>query len=271
MISEKNYTRAAFLKYLLQKTRNAIARTGRAQRMLNELLIDFSCTKKDALEYLNIPEEMYWDLVSRWPQFEEELFVNKNSIDEFYRSWSGEAARANICSNTFNQFVFDDAYHVARLYFQDARRILDFGCGTASISISHAIRQNPSCELVLAELQSDIHDFISYRIDKHRLPLAQIVDIQKLDGLPPFDFVICVDVLEHLENSAEVFTEQLLPKVAVGGYLMLRAPWRGQLTHIDEAPVNFYTQGARNALGRHFSEIYRIGVNDIDAVYRRVK
>ena len=85
------------------------------------------------------------------------------------------------------------------------------------------------------------------------------------------DVVIALDVLEHLENSSEIFCSGIYPMLKKGGLIILNAPWRGQLTHIDKAADDFYHNGGRKFLSKHFHEIYRLGSNDVSCVYEKIK
>jgi len=84
------------------------------------------------------------------------------------------------------------------------------------------------------------------------------------------DGIICIDVLEHLENSSEVFINKIHPLLKVDGLIYLRAPWRGQLTHIDQAADNFYLKGGRSLLSEKYVEVYRTSSIDISCVYRKI-
>lgn len=270
MLGENFYRRLGFLKFRLKKLQNVLERTRLSTENVGHFLEDFSLAKTDAQEFLSVDEKKFWRLVEDWPGMEEQLFHKKGNLEGFYRSWQGEFARANICANLFNQFVSADIYHAVQPHIAAARRVLDYGCGTASVTLAHASRAANGTEFVLVELQEDVRKFIAHRVAKHAWSV-QAKDIDQMAGEPPFDLVMCIDVLEHLENPSQVLAESLLPQVKIGGHLILRAPWRGQLTHIDEAPEDFYRQGGRQVLAKHFIEVERIGGNDVDAVYKRVR
>ena len=85
------------------------------------------------------------------------------------------------------------------------------------------------------------------------------------------DLVICLDVLEHIEESSDVFINSLSPLLKAGGYLILKAPWRGQMTHIDKAADDFYLNGARRFLLENYNLIYRFGAIDVCSVYKKIK
>jgi len=237
----------------------------------DQWLRDYTVALRDVQEYFSLTDKEFWALFDQWPKIEKSLFTKRESVTEFYQLWAGDAAKANICVNVFNQFLFAEVYCVMRHYYPSKGRVLDYGCGTASVSLAVASRAVGMTELVVADVQRDVRAFIDYRLKKMGLFSAKTADVLALDIDVQFDFVMCIDVLEHLENSAEVFCEHIAPRVKVGGLLFLRAPWRGQLTHIDAAPDNFYREGGRRFLSDNFAEVYRVGGGDINAVYRRKK
>ena len=69
----------------------------------------------------------------------------------------------------------------------------------------------------------------------------------------------------------DFIVEKISPMLKIGGLLLLRAPWRGQLTHLDTAPDDLYQNGGRKYLDENYKEVYRFGVNDISAVYKKIK
>lgn len=237
---------------------------------MGELLHDYAIAKADLESFLGINGAEFRELCEAWPQLEEELFAREQSVDGFYMAWDGNVGRANLCANLHNQFTSTGLYSAAGQRIAKARRVLDYGCGTGAITFAHGLRRNRTAELVFVELQELVRRFIQFRVEQHKLPDARVCSPCSLADERPFDLVLCIDVLEHLENPSYVLIECLLPRVSLDGLLILRAPWRGQLTHIDAAPRNFYSQGGREALASHFVTVERIGPNDVDAVYRRI-
>ncbi|NKD76845.1 methyltransferase domain-containing protein [Haematospirillum sp. H1815] len=271
MLSENFYRRLASVRFRIAKLAALLRRRNRPMADIGALLRDYAQAKADLEAFLGIGNDQFWQLMEAWPQIEEALFHNKRDLMDFYCSWNGDNGRANLCANVFNQFLSADIYFAVRPHVVAARRVLDYGCGTASVTLAHAMLSAGRTEFVLVELQDMVRQFIQFRVERHHLPRVRSIDLAGLSGEAAFDLVMCIDVLEHLENPSQVFIEDLVPRVALGGLLILRAPWRGQLTHIDAAPEDFYGNGGRVALARHFVEIERIGANDLDAVYKRIR
>jgi 2-polyprenyl-3-methyl-5-hydroxy-6-metoxy-1,4-benzoquinol methylase len=271
MLSENSYRRLASVRFRIGKLVALLCRRNRNTKDMGALLRDFAEAKADLEVFLDIRNDQFWQLLEAWPQIEEALFHDRRDLMDFYCSWDGDHGYANLCANVFNQFLSADIYFTVCPRIAAARRVIDYGCGTASVTLAHAIRSAGNAEFILVELQEIVRRFIQFRIERHHLSRVRCTDLAGLGVEGVFDLVLCIDVLEHLENPSQVFIEGLLPRVAPGGILILRAPWRGQLTHIDAAPEDFYRNGGRASLARHFEEIERIGTGDVDAVYRRVR
>jgi hypothetical protein len=60
------------------------------------------------------------------------------------------------------------------------------------------------------------------------------------------------------------------PLIKQGGMLYLKAPWRGQLTHIESAAIDFYRNGGRNFLREKYIIISRFQPIDIACLYKKI-
>lgn len=238
---------------------------------------NFEIALEDAKEYLGITTDDFYLYANEWYKKEEYLFVNKNSVQDFYISWENDYAKYNICANVLNAFQDEVNFSTLYKYFynnNEIKVITDYGCGTGSLSIAFCM--SPSVQekerIILLDVQNDVSNFVKYRIAKHNLSnkvvykdVLTYVPEGKVDGL------YCIDVLEHLENASEIFIDKISPMIKYNGLLYLKAPWRGQLTHIDEAPDNFYSQGGRDYLESNYQLIYRCLPIDIASVYKKIK
>ncbi len=227
----------------------------------------------DAVEYQKISYEKFWDNVKEWAQIEEELFKKYATLKEFYESWNKDFAFKNICANVVNQMLYPEIYSAYVYYAKQSKSIIDYGCGTATLSLGEMIlNKERNKQLILLDVENDITNFVKYRINKYNLlnnvKFENVFDFKTEDKS---DLIICIDVLEHLENSADVFCDEIYPKLKKYGFLILRAPWRGQLTHLDKAADDFYINGGKKLLSKKFSEIYRFGSIDISCIYIKIK
>lgn len=262
----------SYFKGLTARLFQRLLKSGCKYGDTSSILEDFSRTKIDLQNFLDIDNNAFWDMYKSWPSIEESMFYAENNTFDFYKAWEGGAGMANLCANVVNQFLDDSMYFLLKKYIHSAPRILDYGCGTASITLSHLINSNNSYrDVFLFELQQLVKEFISFRCKKYELSGVVSGDLENLELQDPFDLVICIDVLEHLETPSSIFVESILPKVKIGGLLILKAPWRGQLTHIDAAPNDFYRAGGRRALQYQCREVERINCLDVAAVYERIR
>jgi hypothetical protein len=124
--------------------------------------------------------------------------------------------------------------------------------------------------LILLDVGNDTSNFIRWRIKKYGFAdTVEFHDVDTFNAAGICDGLFCIDVLEHLPNSSDIFINRIDPLIKRGGFAVLRAPWGGQLTHIDAATENFYTAGGRELLGRNYREYYRFSSGDIGAIYQK--
>jgi len=223
----------------------------------------------DVLEYYKIDLETFRKCSDIWPKYESELWNCSNDPVEFYKKWNNKYSLSNTCANITNQLSIDHQ-RIVSYYFSKKGVYVDFGCGTATLSIGLKVNNRINGELILLDIPNDIQNFVKYRINKHNLNnMVKWEDILNFKEKNITDGLICIDVLEHIENSTEVFIDTIAPMIKKGGLLIMRAPWRGQLTHIDSAADNFYDCGGRQFLSHHFKTVMRFGSNDITCVYKK--
>ena len=239
------------------------------------VLHSFVKAVEDAKEYLCITTDEFMDFAMAWTEKEKILFMNRNSLNTFYENWKDDFARYNICANILNQHMDSVSFQLFYNYFSKyhfaKNTLIDYGCGTASLSLAFAIEKLVSTNIILLDVKNDINDFIKFRVAKHKLSdTVSLHDVLLFDEKGCCDGLYCIDVLEHLENSSEVFINRVHPMLRVGGIMYLKAPWRGQLTHIDEAADNFYLKGGRKLLGKKYDLVYRAGAMDIMGIYRKI-
>ncbi len=231
---------------------------------------------EDAKDYLNISTDMFFEYASRWNNREEQLYyAAENGIGSFYESWRGESAHYNICANILNQHVDYINFKVIYNFMANAdgrRTTVDYGCGTASLTIAFALEGVIRGNIILLDVENDIKDFIRFRLKKHNLESSiSWHDAISYSNKQLGDLLYCIDVLEHLENSSAIFMNRIHPLLKLDGLLYLKAPWRGQLTHIDAAADDFYFHGGRKFLTSHYKLINRLQAIDIAGIYKKIK
>jgi 2-polyprenyl-3-methyl-5-hydroxy-6-metoxy-1,4-benzoquinol methylase len=235
------------------------------------VLKSYSYALRDAKEFMNITSGEFYDYSEKWQNIENELF-RKSRGEEFYRSWSGIQAHCNICSNIINQHLQISDFQVISSFFKKRGHYIDFGCGTASLSLGLFLEGKLRGSLSLIDVPNDINKFTRYRIEKYNLQNSvDASDILHYSNPEGADGMLCIDVLEHLENASSMFIDKVHPLLKVGGLMYLRSPWRGQLTHIDEAADDFYLNGGRKFLSSRYEEIYWTSSIDISCLYKKLR
>jgi 2-polyprenyl-3-methyl-5-hydroxy-6-metoxy-1,4-benzoquinol methylase len=134
--------------------------------------------------------------------------------------------------NPFIDYLFWKRLHVACAFAnkkKEARRVLDFGCGSGFLS--YVLAKN-GCEVYSADIEFSPLRLVQERID---FPAG----IQFIEGdilgknLPEnhFDLIFAMDVLEHIENTTEyiaLFKKLLAP----GGIIVVSGPTENWLYKI---------------------------------------
>lgn len=116
-----------------------------------------------------------------------------------------------------------------RRYFPAAKTLLEIGCGTGIVLAS--IRQNfPELRVVGTDLSpSAVH--IARR--RARTEVSQL-DAREIDFRDEFDVVCAFDVLEHIEDDAEVLARLRRAVVPSGGLLVTVPQYRWLWSPADE-------------------------------------
>jgi 2-polyprenyl-3-methyl-5-hydroxy-6-metoxy-1,4-benzoquinol methylase len=194
-------------------------------------------------------------LAARWSSYVSGHFDARDP-DAFYRQWQGEMGASNIPTNIQDQLSRD--YVVAALatvFVEPASfggRWLDFGCGTAAISLNWQHTLMPQSTLLLADVDNLPREFVRERAASRPAcrTLLTGVDLSSVED-ESLDAVLCIDVLEHLPNPSEVF-RLLHRRLRSGGVLIVQAPWGGHPEHLESAPVNWQQDGGASLLDSHY-------------------
>ena len=273
MFQEYKYNQLARLKYLVNKVLKKLnIKKAKIDLLGNRIsiIIQLITAIEDVKDFYNISNNEIFDNINNWDEIEKDLFEKANSLNEFYESWNSDAALKNVCANIFNQLIWFDIYNVCAEYTTKADYIIDYGCGTGALSIGLALDNKIKNHLVLLDVPNDVSRFREFRINKHSLINIKQENVFTFKAESKANLIICIDVLEHLENSSSVFINQMCPMLKIGGHMILRAPWRGQMTHIDSAADDFYLNGGRKYLSHHFEEVDRFSSLDIYCVYKKI-
>ncbi|NOT77550.1 MAG: class I SAM-dependent methyltransferase [Bacteriovoracaceae bacterium] len=271
MLPEWKYNQLARYKLFRDKVVAKILKNPRINLLENRVEVFTSLSKivDDAIGFYGLSIEEFFQNVSKWEETETALFNNAETLKIFYESWNDEASIQNVCANIVNQLIWFENYNVCSEFTLHAEKIIDYGCGTGSLSLALAQNNKIKNELVLLDVPNDVSIFRDHIIKKYGMPNVSNGNILEYKTDKQADLIMCLDVLEHLEESSSIFINQLSPLLKKGGLAILRAPWRGQLTHIDQAADDFYLNGGKKFLTENYEEVYRFGNYDICAVYRK--
>lgn len=272
MLPEWKYNQLARFKMVSSKITAKLLKKPRINLLENRLEVFSSMIRivNDAIEFYGLTREEFIQNITKWEETELALFNKAETLKEFYESWNDEASIQNVCANIVNQLIWFENYNVCCEFTSKAEKVIDYGCGTGSLSLSLALNKKIKKELVLLDVPNDVSKFRDHIIKKHGLQNVSNGNILEYKTKKQADLIMCLDVLEHLEESSSIFINQLSPLLKRGGLAILRAPWRGQLTHIDQAANDFYLNGGRKFLAKNYEEVYRFGNYDICAVYRKL-
>ena len=125
---------------------------------------------------------------------------------------------------------FENAIHaIKNLHFSS---VLDAGCGDGQYSF-YLAKLNPSA------------DITAYDINKHQIEQNKIKgkgvkniefiqkDLTEIEDLEIFDLIVCIDVLEHIQNDKGVI-ELLYKALKKGGKMYLHVPCSSYYRHFNK-------------------------------------
>lgn len=201
------------------------------------------------------------DLKQQWAQHIEAHF-DPQAPGAFYETWQGDIGASNIPTNIDDQFSRD--YIVAALAtvfappYDFAGTILDFGCGTAAISLNWQWSFAKKSRLLLADVDNLPREFVRHQVETHKDVATELCDIA-LSTVPPrsVDVLLCIDVLEHLPNPSEVFA-LLDSRIRPGGIFIAQAPWGGHPEHLPEAPIDWQNRGGAQRLETFYATLAKM-------------
>ena len=105
-------------------------------------------------------------------------------------------------------------------------RVLDFGGGMGDLSLELAKR---GLSVTYADVSGETFKFAKYLFSKYDLPVVMI-DSSKESVGNNYDTIICIDVIEHLENQKETL-DMLSDSLNSGGMLIIT---NLEVHHIDQ-------------------------------------
>jgi 2-polyprenyl-3-methyl-5-hydroxy-6-metoxy-1,4-benzoquinol methylase len=102
-------------------------------------------------------------------------------------------------------------------------KILDFGGGTGGTLIY--IESVVHSESYYYDLKGVLRDFAEWRVAKRVIPNFYFIDKEDdLNDVAPYDFIVCLDVFEHIENPPKYAT-WLSSMLRKDGMMFISAPF----------------------------------------------
>ncbi len=235
------------------------------QEQLNEI-IDIAC------EYIGISISDYYKIVEKFRNNElevKEYYENQAQTDIFWNNIDKEW----LCINIYVQSVLYNTvipvYTTLRKMPLNNLTALDYGCGTGVLAILlHKIFNFK--KLILMDIKNYAADFVKFYIAKTNSKEIVQEDILEYNSDETFDFVMCLDVLEHLENSYEHLLK-LNSKMHPGGIMALKIAFESEdETHLPQAAENFFVENDGLAyLKARYERIKYFGWGLVNGVYRK--
>lgn len=265
LLSLKAYYRACLA------LRKCICRKERAGLINAQTAANLIVQSAKLMKYLNITAAEFVALLKKWRDYSR-LIGEFSDSQEFYLSWTGEMGKSNLCANIVNQVVvYEEIFDYLTEYLRGRNLVCcDYGCGAATFSfLLHEELQFVS--LHLYDVENAAAEFVRWTINVDGIPEALWFNVMKTEvQYETYDLLVCLDVLEHLKNSSEVFS-RIGKMLKLNGFLVLRAPWGNHVEHIPEAAIDFYEGGGYKSLKRCFKRVHHFGGEHINGVYRKVR
>jgi SAM-dependent methyltransferase len=244
---------------------------------MSDFFRSFDSCVGDACAFLDIERPAFFDLASQWPHYVAR-FGSFPEPEAYYRGFCGDAGRSNLCVNILDQFGrFDIAGILPQLpaAAADGRKLTlaDIGCGAAALSFPLAERYD---RVFLIDLPNLAQDFIDWRA--RRLGVSNIFCCEMAGMTAQVDVMINIDVLEHIPRSSNFFRE-MDDRLAPGGILVLRAPWRSiapHPEHLAEAEADWNEAGGAQRLQDNYDLVHPLAAGGIyrkkaGGIYRRTQ
>lgn len=131
-------------------------------------------------------------------------------------------------------------------------RILDAGTGFGQYT-DWILRRYPEARIVAIDIKQDYLDRLSGYLKKAGLSDRAEVrfgDLTQLEEFGPFDLVLSVDVMEHIEEDVQVFTH-FHRVLREGGALVVNTP-------SDQGGSNVSGEGETSFIGEHVRDGYGV-------------
>lgn len=135
--------------------------------------------------------------------------------------------------------------------------VLDAGCGNGPYSF-YLAQKYPDIKIDSCDIEQN-----NIRLCHNILNTLTLInirffrkDIRKLNTHNKYDFILCVDVLEHIPTrDRRVVIKNLFESIKFGGYILLHVPIRGNKTIFNE---KFFRKALKDLKETHKNDIFDI-------------
>ncbi|MBT8399684.1 MAG: class I SAM-dependent methyltransferase [Rhodothermia bacterium] len=150
-------------------------------------------------------------------------------------------------------------------------RVLDAGTGFGQYAY-YMLRKFPRAQILAVDIKEDYVEmaasFIGTTAHAGRADFA-VDDLTRLEATGPFDVILSVDVMEHIENDEGVFRnfERVL---APGGFVLINTPSdQGGSAVQDEGDQSFIGEHVRDgySVSDLSAKLHRAGMTTVKAIY----
>lgn len=208
--------------------------------------LDFMKINKS--EFENISKQAFEDLNKM------KKYNNQNETDIF---WQEEVDKQWLCLNmTVQTEYYNEIYsYICKKFKNRPINFCDYGCGSGALSL--AIKEKINLEqLHLYDVENYISKFVKEVIISNKMNNVKWYNVLEKNE-EKYDFIMCNDVIEHLENSSEIVKE-LHNKLNDGGYLSLRIAFEVEdNTHLPQASEDFFLKNnGYEFLNNNFKLVY---------------
>lgn len=259
---------------------------GKIKKKLNKLfnkekIISIENKYKDklitnALKFMDIDKESYYKNVEETLEVVrlDKKYNNQKEADTFW--YNDELNKKWLSLNIEVQLNRYNDVYTGLCKFCNKKDIVfcDYGCGSAALSfiVNDMFRFK---RLDLFDIKNYSAEFVKWYIENNSLKHVNQYDVIKDNDIDvEYDVIICLDVLEHLENCYDIFIK-FYNQLKIGSLLFLRIAFEVEdKTHLPQAAENFFLKNnGWRFLNEHFKLIHDFPWAGliINGVYQKIK
>ncbi|MBE2281131.1 MAG: class I SAM-dependent methyltransferase [Ignavibacteriaceae bacterium] len=167
-------------------------------------------------------------------------------------------------------YVRRELKHLSRILKGNSISILDAGSGYGQYSYFMSKTFNFS-EMLSVDVKEEWLEDCRFFFEKRNIKnvVFEVKDLTKIDYKNIFDLILCVDVMEHIEDDVTVF-KNYAAALKTGGYLIINTPsiFGGSDVH-DDDDESFIGEHARTGYSKEDfeSKLHPLGFQTVTSKY----